>query len=90
MAMQWSIRTHDTEIIQAIERSTNVSPVVAQILALRGLTNNDQITSFLDLKMTGFPPPQRRSGGTQAVQAYFISRPHTKKNFTFCGFHAQW
>lgn len=88
MAMQWSIRTHDTEIIQAIERSTNVSPVVAQILALRGLTNNDQITSFLDLKMTGLRPPQELPGVSQAVEVIYRAITNQKKIFIYGDYDA--
>ena len=88
MAMQWSIRTHDSQIIQAIERTANVSPVVAQILALRGLTNNDQITSFLDLKMTGLRPPQALPGVSQAVDVIDRAIKNQKKIFIYGDYDA--
>ncbi len=88
MAMQWSIRTHDSQIIQAIERTANVSPVVAQILALRGLTNNDQITSFLDLKMTGLRPPQELPGVSQAVDVIDRAIKNQKKIFIYGDYDA--
>ena len=88
MAMQWSIRAHDSQIIQAIERTTNVSPVVAQILALRGLTNNDQITSFLDLKMTGLRPPQELPGVSQAVDVIYNAVKNQKKIFIYGDYDA--
>ena len=88
MAMQWSIRAHDSQVIQSIERTANVSPVVAQILALRGLTNNDQITSFLDLKMTGLRPPQELPGVSQAVDVIYNAVKNHKKIFIYGDYDA--
>ena len=88
MAMQWSIRAHDSQIIEAIERSANVSPVVAQILALRGLTNNNQITSFLNLKMTGLRAPQDLPGVTQAVDVIYNAVTNKKKIFIYGDYDA--
>ena len=53
MSLKWTLRTHDAQLIQSIERTSGVSPVVAQLLALRGISRPDEVQSFLDLKMTG-------------------------------------
>ena len=67
MPLRWSVANHDSELIQSIEHHCQVSPVVAQILAVRGITHPDQIHSFFDLKMTGLRPPQELPGLNEAV-----------------------
>jgi len=68
MGMRWTLRTHDTKLIESIERDAKVSPVLAQILALRGITRPQQVASFFDLKMTGLPAPEQLPGINQATQ----------------------
>ena len=84
MALRWTLRAHDTQLVEAIERSSNVSPVVAQILALRGITQPDQINTFLDLKMTGLRPPDQLPGMPQAVEKIY-SAIADKKNILIYG-----
>ena len=36
MSLRWSLRLHDTALVQSIERESGLSPVIAQLLALRG------------------------------------------------------
>ncbi|MEM7454537.1 MAG: single-stranded-DNA-specific exonuclease RecJ [Planctomycetota bacterium] len=67
MNQRWKLRAHDAALVQSIERSAGVSPVVAQILALRGITQPAKVTSFLDLKMTGLLPPEELPGLPAAV-----------------------
>lgn len=68
MPLRWSVQNHDAELIQSIERTCNVSPVVAQILAVRGITHPSAVSSFLDLKMTGLRPPAELPGVPVAVE----------------------
>lgn len=72
MPLRWSVHRHDAELVRSIEQTCNVSPVVAQILAVRGLTHPAEVNSFLDLKMTGLRGPEELPGITQAVTS--ISR----------------
>lgn len=67
MPQRWSVQNHDSELIQSIERNCKVSPVVAQILAVRGLTHPTDVNSFLDLKMTGLLGPFELPGVKAAV-----------------------
>lgn len=69
MAMRWKIRPHDSALIQSIERNSNVTAVVAQLLALRGITHADQVQAFLNLKMTNLASPFELPGMESACQA---------------------
>jgi len=73
MSLKWNLRAHDAHLVQSIERSNGVSPVIAQLLALRGITQPDRVSSFLDLKMTGLRKPTELPGVNAAVDAIFES-----------------
>lgn len=79
MSLRWTLRAHDSQLVESIERNSNVSPVVAQILALRGLTSPEQIASFLDLKMTGLRLPEELPGVTLAVEKIYPEIGKKKK-----------
>lgn len=84
MALRWTLRAHDAQLVETIEHTSHVSPVVAQILALRGITNPDQVNSFLDLKMTGLRPPEQLPGMLQAVETIYAAIIE-KKNILIYG-----
>jgi len=73
MSLKWNLRAHDAQLVQSIERSCDVSPVIAQLLALRGITQPDHVSSFLDLKMTGLRKPAELPGVETAVDVIFES-----------------
>ena len=79
MPLRWSVQHHDSELIQSIERTCRVSPVVAQILAVRGLTHPNDVSSFLDLKMTGLHAPDELPGVTQATERIYDAIQSGKK-----------
>lgn len=71
MGSRWRIRAHDADLVQSIERAAGVSPVLAQILALRGITRAADVASFLDLKMTGLRPPEQLPGIPPATEIIY-------------------
>ena len=88
MALRWTLRAHDAQLVESIERTSNVSPVVAQILALRGISHPDQITSFFDLKMTGLRPPNELPGVVQAVEKIYAAITDKHKIFIYGDYDA--
>jgi single-stranded-DNA-specific exonuclease len=73
MSLKWNLRAHDAQLVQSIERSCGVSPVIAQLLALRGITEPNRVNDFLDLKMTGLRKPAELPGVESAVDVIFES-----------------
>lgn len=88
MSLRWTLRAHDSQLVEAIERQSNVSPVVAQILALRGITSPDQVASFLDLKMTGLRPPEELPGLPEAVAKIYEAISDKRKIFIYGDYDA--
>ncbi|MCR9120509.1 MAG: hypothetical protein NXI22_26550, partial [bacterium] len=57
MAHRWIIHRHDPGVVASIEKTAQVTPVVAQLLAARGMTHPDEIRKFLDVKLNDLYPP---------------------------------
>jgi len=89
MPLKWTLRAHDAQLVQEIERTAKVSPVVAQILALRGLTRPAQIENFFDLKMTtGLRPPEELPGLVEAIAKIYSAVVDKKKIFIYGDYDA--
>ncbi len=71
MPLRWTVQHHDMAAIESLQSTCGVSPVVAQILAIRGITHPDQVRQFLDLKMTGLRPPTELPGVISAVELIY-------------------
>ena len=83
MGLRWTMRHHDKDLVQSIERNSDVSPVVAQILALRNISRPDEVALFLEMKMTGLRPPHELPGVTQAVEVIYAAITEKKKIFIY-------
>ena len=79
MSLRWSLRLHDTAMVQSIEREAGLSPVVAQLLALRGISSPAAIKSFFNLKMTGLRAPSELPGLDPAVEKIYAAATSGKK-----------
>lgn len=88
MRLKWNLRTHDTQLIESIEKTAGVSPVVAQLLALRGITRPADVQSFLDLKMTGLRTPETLPGVQPAVELILAAIDRNEKVFIYGDYDA--
>ncbi|HMP79160.1 MAG TPA: single-stranded-DNA-specific exonuclease RecJ [Pirellulaceae bacterium] len=69
--MHWRVRPHDREVVHRICELTGVSPVIAQVLAVRDVTHPREIQSFLDTKLTHLLPPRDLPGVPLAVDVLY-------------------
>lgn len=88
MTKKWILRAHDAQLVEQIERGAGVSPVVAQILALRGVTSPRDVSAFLDLRMTGLRPPEELPGLLQAVDVIYTAVSDKQKIFIYGDYDA--
>ena len=79
MSLRWSLRLHDTAMVQSIERESGLSPVIAQLLTLRGISSPAAIKSFFNLKMTGLRAPSELPGLDQAVEKIYAAATSGQK-----------
>lgn len=62
MPLRWIVSPRDHGITQSLQRECGVSPLVAQVLATRGLDTPARARQFLNLKLTDLHPPQALPG----------------------------
>lgn len=67
MPRLWRIATHDPARIAELQRSAGLPPVVAQLLAARGIFDPDQAREFLEPKLTGLRDPELLPGVNRAA-----------------------
>lgn len=67
MPRLWRIATHDPARIAELQRSAGLPPVVAQLLAARGIFDPDQAREFLEPKLTGLRDPELLPGINRAA-----------------------
>jgi len=67
MPKRWHIQPHDQSVVMGIERSAGVSPIVARLLAARGLTDAAAVRSFLSGTMSDLRDPDLLPGVTDAA-----------------------
>lgn len=88
MSMKWNLRLHDAHTVESIERHSHVSPIVAQLLAVRGITTQTEVESFFNLKMTGLRPPNELPGVIAAVETIYAAVLAGKKIFIYGDYDA--
>ncbi len=71
MHKQWRWNATDTGAIEDLIQSTGVSPIVAQMLASRGVTDATQVQSFLNPKLTDLRDPESLPGLPQAADRLY-------------------
>ncbi len=67
MAKTWRIHPHDSQRIDALQRSVGVPAVVARLLACRGMTDPAAARAFLDAKLSQLRDPAELPGVTEAA-----------------------
>lgn len=68
MQRRWRIATHDPARIAELQRSAGLPPVVAQLLAARGVFDPAAAREFLDPKLTGLREPDLLPGVPHAAR----------------------
>jgi single-stranded-DNA-specific exonuclease len=68
MSMRWSIRPFETDQIQALARGAGLSPLVAQLLINRGVTEASGARNFLDARLSTLHDPATLPGAADAAE----------------------
>ncbi len=67
MEKRWRFPQHDSGGVVDLERQAGISPVVAQLLLARGVSDPAQIQTFLNPKLTGLRDPEQLPGVRSAA-----------------------
>lgn len=75
----WHLVPHDRTAIERLAAELRVSPVVAQLLLNRNLSNPDAARRFLDAPLAGLHPPMSLPGLPEAVERLYNAVEAKKK-----------
>src|SRR5687768_10488427 len=64
---RWRFQLHDAHRIARLEQAAGISPIVAQLLISRGVYEQEQARTFLDVKLTGLRDPDLLPGVIEAA-----------------------
>jgi len=65
---RWHLQEVDAKDVERIAKTNNIDPIVAKLLALRGITEADEIKRFLKQDLTSFHDPFLLSDMKKAVE----------------------
>jgi single-stranded-DNA-specific exonuclease len=68
MNPRWRLRPHDTEQIMALSRAAGISPLVAQLLINRGISDPGRAVVFLQAKLGALNDPECLPGVVEAAE----------------------
>lgn len=88
MEVRWRITPHDPAKVRALERSANLSPIVAQLLVSRGIVDPAAAREFLDAKLSGLHDPELLPGIPAAVDAIQASLSAGQKIYIYGDYDA--
>jgi single-stranded-DNA-specific exonuclease len=67
MGKHWRIHPHDAQRVGTLERGAGISPIVAQLLLCRGISDSTTARTFLDVRLNGLRDPEELPGVTHAA-----------------------
>jgi single-stranded-DNA-specific exonuclease len=73
MNKRWRIHPHDSGRIELLEKQAGVSPIVAQLLLCRGISDAGAARQFLQPKMTELRDPEDLPGLSEAADRVFAA-----------------
>ncbi|MDR1491520.1 MAG: single-stranded-DNA-specific exonuclease RecJ [Planctomycetaceae bacterium] len=68
MPKKWIIRTYDREHVNLLEHNARIHPLLAQLLIGRGVESADQVSAFLQPKLTSLRDPSLLPGCEKTAQ----------------------
>lgn len=84
MSRRWSIAPHDRGVVSRISKEMRCSPLLAQVLASRGLNSALAAKTFLESKMTDLHSPDLLPGIPEAAER-IVKALNDKRRITIYG-----
>ncbi|MEW4487360.1 single-stranded-DNA-specific exonuclease RecJ [Thalassoglobus sp. JC818] len=84
MPKQWRFASHDQAIVGRLAEEMSCSPLLAQVLAARGVTTKNQADSLYSTKMTDLHDPGLLPGVSEAADRV-VSAINAKRRITIYG-----
>ncbi len=79
VAKKWVLSQVDTGISESLQKTTGLSPVIAQLLTSRGIVSPDHALQFIDAKLSTLRPPEQLPGAKLAADLLYDAVRQNKK-----------
>ena len=76
---RWNIAPHDPTTVALLEKSAGISPILARLLAARGVTDPKQVRGFLDASMANLREPEELFGIAEAADSILAAAKAGRK-----------
>jgi len=84
MARKWTFHPHDAAIIRRLSGQLQVSPLLAQVLIARGMSEAEPAKAFLNAKLSDLNDPALLPGVEAAAEA-IVRALQQKRRITIYG-----
>jgi single-stranded-DNA-specific exonuclease len=88
MEKQWQVINPDPETVRTLSRQIHCSPLIARLLAIRGIQTNVQATQFLDPSLRDLAAPMKLAGMNDAVRRIHQALATDEKMLVFGDYDA--
>ena len=88
MEKQWQVINPDPETVRTLSRQIRCSPLIARLLAIRGIQSKAQATAFLHPSLSSLTPPLELAGMDDAVQRIHRALTDDEKILVFGDYDA--
>ena len=88
MEKQWQTINPDREMVRSLSRQVQCSPLVARLLAIRGIQSKVQATRFLHPSLSDLTPPMELAGMDDAVLRIHRALENDEKILVFGDYDA--
>ncbi len=88
MEKQWQTINPDPETVRSLSRQVQCSPLIARLLAIRGIQSKIQATRFLIPSLSDLTPPMELAGMDDAVQRIHRALARGEKILVFGDYDA--
>ncbi|MBA63772.1 MAG: single-stranded-DNA-specific exonuclease RecJ [Planctomycetaceae bacterium] len=79
MQKRWKILPFDPDRVEQLEAAAQIPTVVAQLLLNRGIDHAEEISAFLETKLSGLRPPEELPGIPEAASLIYKAVKEGKK-----------
>lgn len=88
MEKQWQLLDPDPQTVRTLTRQAGCSPLIARLLAIRGIRSTPQATRFLNPSLAHLTPPSEMAGMHDAVRRIHRALKYDEKILLFGDYDA--
>ncbi len=81
---KWHFTSHDPAVIDALQANHHLSPILAQLMAARGIHQYQEVKQFLDVRISDLQDPSQLPGACEAAKV-ILDAINTKQRIWIYG-----